>query len=215
MAETEVTHSSKTEEAKQLFTKENPHPTGAYWDAELGKWKGYRATKGMKPPWDPYSSQHRRNKVTINEKKFLMVLSQTGSLIEAYKATYRYTQYPDKRIENGRIRALADQVLRRVKGKAPELVAAFTFDDITPDFIKREMLKLYGHDHATISERTRLLELMGKTQAMFTDKIVSDNKIREVVDPIYTETEEDFPDKGDQRQSRLEIVDEEDTITPE
>ena len=196
---------SPTEEAKKLFTKGNPHPTGAYWDTELNKWKGYKATKGLKPPWDPYSAAHRKTKVTINEKKFLMVLSQTGSLAEAYRATYRYTQYPDKRIENGRIRAIAEQVLRRIKNKAPELVAAFTFDDMTPDFIKREMLKLYSHDHATIGEKTRLLELMGKTQAMFTDKIISDTKIRDVIEPIYTESAEDFPDRRDDRQSRFDI----------
>jgi len=210
MAETEEKIADNIEEnpgekARKIFTKENPHPTGAYWDQELGKWKGYKATKGLKPPWDPYSYKHKRNKVTINEKKFLMVLSQTGSLSEAFKATYKYTQYPDKRIENGRVRALADQILKRIKNKAPELVAAFTFEDITPDFVKREFLKLYGHEHATIGEKTRLLELMGKTQAMFTDKIISDTKIREVIQPIYSETSEDFPDMKDQRVGRLDL----------
>lgn len=205
--ETISTPVNPAEDAKKIFTKENPHPTGAYWDPEINKWKGYKATKGMKPPWDPYNHGHRKTKVTINEKKFLMVLSQTGSMTEAFKATYKYTQYPDKRIEGGRIRALAEQVLRRIKNKAPELVAAFTFDDMTPDFIKREMLKLYSHDHATIGEKTRLLELMGKTQAMFTDKVISDTKIREVIDPIYTESADDFPDQADKRQGRIEIED--------
>ena len=205
MTEIETISLTPGEEAKKLFTKEYPHPTGAYWDQELQKWKGYKATKGMKPPWDPYNHGHRKTKVTINEKKFLMVLSQTGKLSEAFKATYKYTQYPDKRIENGRVRALAEQVLRRIQKKAPELVAAFKFDDVTPDFIKREMLKLYEHDHATIGEKTRLLELMGKTQAMFTDKIISDTKIREVIEPIYTETADDFPEQADKRKNRLDI----------
>ena len=203
--ETATPSVNPTDEAKKLFTKENPHPTGAYWDLELQKWKGYKATKGLKPPWDPYNRGHKRTKVTINEKKFLMVLSQTGNLGEAFKSVYKYTQYPDKRIEGGRVRALAEQVLRRIKNKAPELVAAFTFDDMTPDFIKKEMLKLYSHDHATIGEKTRLLELMGKVNAMFTDKIISDTKIREVVNPMYTESDEDFPDRIDKRQGRIEI----------
>jgi len=194
------------EDARKLFTKEHPHPTGAYWDTELQAWKGYKAMKGYAPPWNPYSGAHRKRKVTINEKKFLMVLSQTGNLIDAFKSVYKFQTYPDKRMENARCAALATQVLTRLKTKCPELVAAFTFDDITPDFIKKEFLKLYNHDHATIGEKTRLLELMGKTQAMFTDKILTDQKIREVVDPIYTETAEDFPDeRADERIGRLEV----------
>jgi len=196
------------EDARKLFTKENPHPSGAYWEPEENKWKGYKPTKGVTPPWNPWSHKLHKKKVTINEKKFLMVLSQTGSLAEAYKAVYRYKPYPDKRIETARISAVAAQILKRIKVKAPELVAAFTFDDINPDFIKKEMLKLYNHDHATIGEKTRLLELMGKTQAMFTDKIISDTKIREVIEPVYRESDEDFPDeKIDERKTRLDIMD--------
>jgi len=195
------------EEARSLFTKENPHPSGAYWDPELKKWKGYKPTKGVNPPWNPYSAVHKK-KVTINEKKFLMVLSQTGNMQEAYRAAYKVKSYPDKRIENAKCGAMAAQVLARIKAKAPELVAAFTFDDVNPDFIKKEMLKLYNHDHATIAEKTRLLELMGKTQAMFTDKVISDTKIREVIEPIYRESEEDFPDDHmDERKTRLDIMD--------
>ena len=115
----------------------------------------------------------------------------------------------DKRIENARISAAATGVLKRLRDKAPELVSAFTFDDVNKDYIKHEMLKLYNHDHATIGEKTRLLELMGKTQAMFTDKIISDTKIREVVEPIYTESAEDFPERLDERKGRIEIEDEE------
>lgn len=205
MNETEKPQTSQSEDNKKLFTKEHPHPTGAYWDIELQKWKGYKATKGIKPPWDPYHYGHRKAKVTLNEKKFLMVYSQTGHLTEAFRSAYKYTQYPDKRIENARIRAMADQVLRRIRKKAPELVAAFTFDDMTPDFIKKEYMKLYNHDHATITEKRAILADMAKINAMFTDKIVTDQKIREVVNPMYTEADEDFPDRVDQRKTRLDI----------
>ena len=193
------------EKVRKLFTKENPHPTGAYWDVADNKWRGYRPTKGVNPPWLPYSPKHREKKVTINEKKFLMVLSQTGNMNEAFRTAYKYTAYPDKRIESARIGSAALRVLKRIKEKAPELVAAFTFDDINPDFIKRELLNLYNHDHATIGERTRLLELMGKTHAMFTDKIVSDTKIREVVDSVYTETSDDMPEQKDDRKNRHQV----------
>lgn len=204
--EVQLTNNENPEEMKKLFTKDNPHPTGAYWDPETNKWKGYRPKAGYSPPWMPFRQGPRKRKVTINEKKFLMVLSQTGSMNEAFRAAYKVTPYPDKRIEKARITAMATQILRRLKDKAPELVSAFTFDDINPDFIKHEMLKLYKSDHATISEQTRLLELMGKTQAMFTDKVMSDTRIREVVDPIYQETDEDFPEnKIDERKTRLEI----------
>ena len=197
------------EEARKLFTKANPHPSGAYWDPTELRWREYKATKGVNPPWLPFSHRERKRKVTINEKKFLMVLSQTGSLTQAFRAAYKVTPYPDKRIENARISAAATGVLKRLRDKAPELVSAFTFDDVNKDYIKHEMLKLYNHDHATIGEKTRLLELMGKTQAMFTDKIISDTKIREVVEPIYTESAEDFPERLDERKGRIEIEDEE------
>lgn len=194
-------------DARELFTPENPHPSGAYWDKATLKWKGYKATKGVTPPWRPYNPEYRKGKVTINERRFLMVYSQTGNKIEAFKASYRYTQYPDKRIENARIAALAGQVLTRIKAKAPELVSAFTFDDMTPEYIKREYLKLYNHDHATIGEKRSILADMAKINAMFTEKIITDQKIREVVDPIYTESEEDFnSDKVDERKNAIEIA---------
>lgn len=196
---------ASVEEARIKFTKENPHPTGAYWDSELNKWKGYKPTKGVKPPWDPYNQERVKSRLTMNEKKFLVIYSQTGKLTEAFKAVYKYTRYPDKRIEDGRVRALAEQVIRRIKKKAPDLVAAFTFDDMTPDFIKKEYMKLYTNDHATIAERRAILADMAKINAMFTDKIITDQKIREVVNPVYTESDEDFPQQADERKSRLDI----------
>ncbi len=195
----------EVEEAKKRYTKENPHPTGAYWDPAIQRWAGYKARAGFAPPWLPFSAKHRKKKVTINEKKFLMILSQTGSLAEAYRSTYKFTPYPDKRIEAARATAQGTTILKRIKEKAPELVAAFTFDDITPDFIKREMLKLYKNDHATIGEKTRLVELMGKTQAIFKESVITDQKIREIVEPVYKEVDADFPDRIDERKSRLDI----------
>jgi len=195
----------EVEEAKKRYTKEHPHETGAYWDPIQLRWLGYKARAGFAPPWLPFNAKHRKKKVTINEKKFLMILSQTGSLAEAYRATYKFTPYPDKRIEAARATAQGTTILKRVKEKAPELVAAFTFDDITPEFIKREMLKLYNNDHATIGEKTRLVELMGKTQAIFKESVITDQKIREIVEPVYKEVDTDFPDKIDKRKNRLEI----------
>lgn len=193
------------EEAKRIFTKDNPHPTGAYWDPELLRWKGYKATKGLKPPWDPYNHAHRKRKLTFNEKKFLYIYSQTGKLSDAFKSTYKYTQYPDKRVEDGRVRALAEQVMRRIKEKAPDLVAAYCFDDMTPDWIKREYMKIYNHDHATIGEKRAILADMAKINAMFTDKVITDTKIREVIQPVYAETADDFVDVADERKSRADI----------
>lgn len=197
-------------EARRKYTKENPHPTGAWWDEEDRRWHDYKSVKGISPPWLPYHASRRRysRKTTINERKFLMILSQTGNLFEAFRAVYKFGYHPDKRIERARVYSQAKKVLERIKKKEPELVAAFTFNDVNPDYLKKEMMKLYHHDHATIGEKTRLLELMGKTQAMFTDKIVSDTKIREIIEPVYQESSDDFPDKVDERRGRIEIEEE-------
>jgi len=178
--------------------------TAGVWDEDEKKYKGYKPTKGITPSWNPFDPEKRKKRVTIREKKFLMVLSTTGSLQEAYKAAYTVKDYGDKKLQSARVGALANQVLRRLKGKAPELVAALTFEDITPDFVKKEMLKLYNKDEASIHEKTRLLELMGKTQAMFTDKKVIDARIEEVMNDIYQESDDDFPMK-DERKGRIEI----------
>jgi hypothetical protein len=195
------------EPIKEELTKEEAIAQGKPWfNKETGRWEGYKPQKGVTPPWNPFSQEGRKNRITMKERKFMMMVSTTGSLHDAYKATYKVKEYPNKKIESARIGALANQVLRRIRNKAPELVAAMTFEDITPDFVKKEMLKLYNQEDASIHEKTRLLELMGKTQAMFTDKIQSDTKIRGMVDTIYKETDEDFPEK-DERIGRLEIED--------
>jgi hypothetical protein len=194
-----------SEDPKKLFTKETPHPSGAYWDPVESKWKGYKATKGFSPPWNPFNPENRRKRTTVNERKFLMVLSTTGSINEAFRAVYKIPVHPDKRIENARIQAMGSQILARLKAKAPALVSAFTFEDITPDFIKKEYMKLYNSDHATIAEKRAMLSDMAKMHAMFSDKIVLDNKIRDSVDSLYKESDDDFPDHKDERISRTQI----------
>lgn len=190
---------------KVLFTKEHPHPSGAYWDDVELKWKGYKATKGFAPPWNPFNPENRRKRTTVNERKFLMVLSTTGSINEAFRAVYKIPVHPDKRIENARIQAMGSQILTRLRSKAPALVAAFTFEDITPEFIKKEYMKLYGSEHATIAEKRAILSDMAKMHAMFSDKIVLDNKIRDSVDSLYKESDDDFPDHKDERINRAQI----------
>lgn len=193
------------EEIKKLYTKENPHVTGAYWDLEENKWKGYKAMKGVSPPWVPYSKKRIRTEPNMREKKFMWILSKTASLAEAYRATYRARIYEDKRIESAKARDLGEQVLRRIKKNFPEWVKAFTFSDFTPDFIRSEMMNLYSSDHASIAEKTRLLELMGKTEAMFTEKKIIDTKIRGIVESLYAETDDDFPEYRDDRVGRIEV----------
>ena len=193
------------EEIKKLYTKENPHITGAYWDTEENRWRGYKAKKGVSPPWVPYSKKRIRTEPNIKERKFMWILSKTGSVTEAYRSCYRIKIHEDKRLEAAKARSLGEQILRRIKKNFPEWVKAFTFSDITPDFIKSEMMNLYSSDHATIAEKTRLLELMGKVEAMFTEKKIIDTRIREIIEPLYAETDEDFPEHKDERVSRVGI----------
>ena len=176
--------------------------TEPYQD-ENGKWKGYKPEKGVVPPWNPFNKE-RKKRMTIRERKFLMDLSTTGSLQEAYRAAYTVKPNPDKKLESARITAIANQVLSRLRKKFPELVEAMLFEDITPDFVRKEMMKLYKNDIATIGERTRILELMGKIHGMFTDKQVVESSIKQIVGDIYRETDEDFPVEDD-RLSRLDI----------
>ena len=93
--------------------------------------------------------------------------------------------------------------MRRIKDKDPKLVASVTFDDMTPDFIKKEYMKLYNHEHATIGEKRAILADMAKINAMFTDKVVAETKIKEIVDPIYSEASDDFPEMIDERKPVL------------
>jgi len=191
-----------------LFKPEEKKPkimnTSATFNEVTGKWEGYVPKKGTTPPWDPWNPAKRKNRVTLKERKFMMMLSTTGSMQEAYRGVYKVKDYGNPRLEAARVSALANQVLRRIRVKAPDLVAAMTFEDITPDFVKKEMLKLYNDSGSSIHEKTRLLELMGKTQAMFTDKIQTETKVREIVDTIYKESDEDFPEQ-DHRLGRLEM----------
>lgn len=196
----------EVEEAKKIYTKENPHPTGAYFDPELGKWKGYKPTKGMRPPWNPFRpGGKRQDRVTMNERKFLLLLSVTGSLTEAFKGVYKVTPMQNKKLENARIRFKAHALLERLKQKVPEFVEQVTYADITPDFVRGELMKLYKHDHATIAEKIRITELMGKLHGMFTEKTVVQERVREIKETIYQESDEDFNTQEDHRVSRVDI----------
>ena len=174
-----------------------------YYDEATKKWKNYHPQKNVIPPWNPFNKE-RKKSMTIRERKFLMVLSTTGKLQDAYRAAYTIKPNPDKKLESARITAIANQVLTRLRKKFPELVEAMLFEDITPDFVRKEMMKLYKNDVATIGERTRILELMGKIHGMFTDKQVVESSIKQIVGDVYRETDEDFEVK-DNRLSRLDI----------
>lgn len=163
----------------------------------------YIPEKGKIPAHDPFNPEKRRNRITIRERKFLYLLSTTGNLQESFRSVYKVKHHDDERIEAAHVGAMANQVLKRLRNKAPELVAAFTFEDISPDFVKKEMMKLYNADSTATHEKIRLLELMGKTQALFTDKHVVDTKITDVIKNVYKETDEDFPEHKDERIDRF------------
>lgn len=187
------------EKMKDIYTKENPHPTGAYWDKELQKWQGYKAIKGMSPPWLPFSRRRVKTEPNIRERKFMWILGKTGSITEAYRATYRVKANQDKRVESARARAMGEQVLRRIKVNFPEWVKSFTFSDITPDFIRNEYMGLYNSEHATIAEKKSILDSMSKLEKLFNPEVGVDVKIREVVNPLYKESDDDFPRYRDDR----------------
>ncbi len=175
---------------------------------EKSKYAGYKPQKGVTPPWDPFNPEKRKKKgrMTIRERKFLYMLSQTGSLNDAFRSAYKVTPMPDKKLEATRVTAMANQVLARLKRKVPELTEKMTFEDITPDFVRKGILDLNkrARDKGDLNIETRTWELMGKMHAMFTDKIRSETKITEVVDTIYQETDEDMPRKDD-RLARVDI----------
>ena len=172
------------------------------------KWKGYKPVKGQTPPWDPFNPEHRKKRTTIRERKFLAILSTTGSLQDAYRGAYKVKPMGDRKLESARVTSQANQILRRLRDKVPELVEKFTFEDITPDFVKKGILDLNkrARDKGDLNIEARTWELMGKMNAMFTDKQIVDTKIREVVDHVYRETMDDMPMK-DERIGRGELED--------
>lgn len=159
------------------------------------------------PAHRPFDPENRKNRITIRERKFLYLLSQTGNLQESFRSVYKVKLHSDKRIEAAHVGAMANQVLARLRKKSPELVAAFTFEDITPDFVKKGILDLYYRAKETNNMHIEkgTLELMGKINAMFTEKHVSDVRILDTIKSVYKETDEDFPDHKDNRVSRPEI----------
>jgi hypothetical protein len=182
------------------------HASGAVYNAEKDKWIGYKPTKGVAPPWKPFDKKRKANRLTIRERKFLLVLSTTGNLSEAYRSAYKITHHADKKIEAARVHSQANVVLNRLRKKSPELVAQFMFEDITPEFVRGEMMKLYKNEGATVAERTRILELMGKMHAMFTDKNIQQTTIKDMNETLYKESDEDFPEQKDNRFGRQDIT---------
>lgn len=187
---------------KEKLSKENPE--GGIWDKEKRAWKGYKPRPGLKPNWDPFNPEKRKKRMTIAEKKFLLVISATGNMSEAYRAAYKHKTLPDKRLDNARVYAMANQILARVRKKFPVETSQMLFEDITPDFVRRELMDLYKSAEATIGEKTRIVELMGKIHGMFTDKQIVENKIKDLVKDVYQETDNDMPIK-DSRLGRIEI----------
>jgi hypothetical protein len=164
--------------------------------------------KGRMPSHDPFNPEKRKNRITLRERKFLYLLSQTGSLQVAFRSVYKVKHNDDKRIESAHVGAMANQVLTRLRRKSPELVSAFTFGDITVDFVKKGILDLYyrAKDSNNMHIEKGVLELMGKINAMFTEKHVSDIRILDTIKSVYKETDADMPDEHrDDRVSRSEI----------
>lgn len=192
------------EENKKIYTKENPHVTGAYWSDEEQKWRGYKAVKGVSPPWVPYSQKRIRTEPNLREKKFMWILSKTGSIYEASKSTYKVKHYEDKRIEAARLVTKGKQVLTRLKRTFPDFVKAFSFSDFGPDFIRNNYLELLQNPNATIGERKGVLDSMAKLEQLFSEKKIVDVRIREVINPVYKETDSDMPD-NDNRLSKIAL----------
>lgn len=184
--------------------KEKVFNTSATLNPVTGKYEGYVPKKGETPPWDPWNPEKRKNRVTMKERKFMAFLSTTASMQEAYRATYKVKEYGNPALERARVSALANQVLRRIRAKAPELVEAMTFENIDKEFVQKGMLKLYNKEDIADHDKIRLLELMGKTQAMFTDKIQNETKVTEVIKTVYKESDADFPEQ-DHRLGRLDL----------
>ncbi len=193
-----------TQEEIDLAIKEDR----AYKDPETGKWKNYKPKKGVTPPWQPFDPERRKGRLTIKERKFLYMLSKTGNINKSYKSVYKYTKFDDKKLENVRIGSMANVKLKRLKEKSPELVAAFTFEDITPDFVRKGLLDLYGRakDTGNMHIEKGVLELMGKIHALFSEKQIYKEEVKEVIGDIYQENDSDMPgNQVDESLSRTEI----------
>jgi hypothetical protein len=173
------------------------------------QWKGYKVKKGEMPPWSPFKKENqkkRKRRLTIRERKFLYVLSKTGSMKEAYLAAYTVKDYGDKKLQAARVSAMAQQVLARLKEKAPELTRELTFGEISSEFVKKGLLDLLNNPTASIHEKTRIYELIGKMNDvnMFSDKHIVETRVKEIVKTVYKEGDEDFP-IHDERRGRDEI----------
>lgn len=146
---------------------------------------------------DNFNPEKRRGRVTMKERKFLTILAMTCNLSESYRAVYKFTPNENKKLEAASVHSAAYKVLKRLKEKAPELVAAVTFENLNPEFVTKAILDLYARakekDNMNIEART--VEMMAKTQNMFKETNVIETKITDIVGQVYKETDADMPVK--------------------
>ena len=149
----------------------------------------------------------KRKRMTMKEHKFMAVLSQTCNLREAFRAVYKVGDFEDKKMEDNYVSAQANKVLNRIKKKAPEYAAAMTFEDITPDFVRKATLKLYNKaiEAEDRNIEARAVEMMAKFNAMFKEDVTVKSKIEGTVKNIYKETDDDMPDFGNNKIGRDEF----------
>lgn len=144
---------------------------------------------------DNFNPEKRKNRVTMKERKFLTILSQTCSKAEAYRAVYKFTPNENKKLEAASINSAADKVLKRLKEKAPELVAAVTFENLNPEFVTKAMIDLYSRakEKSDMNIEARAIDMMAKTQNVYQETKHIETKITDIVGKIYKETDEDMP----------------------
>lgn len=149
---------------------------------------------------DNFNPEKRRNRVTMKEKKFLQILALTCNKQEAYKAVYKYTPQENKRLEAASINSAADKILKRLRVKAPDLVAAVTFENVNPEFITKAILDLFSRarEKGDMNIEARVIEMMAKTQNMFKETNVIETKIQDTIKSVYKESADDMP-KRDER----------------
>jgi len=144
---------------------------------------------------DNFNPEKRRNRITLYERKFLAVLALTCNKSEAFRAVYKVAHQENKQLEAAYVHSEATKVLKRIKRKSPELYAAATFENITPDFVTKAILDLYGRakEKEDMNIETRVVDMMAKTQNMFKETSVIETKVQDVIKNVYKETDDDMP----------------------
>ncbi len=210
----EATEKQEEQQKKPFFTEEQKKEAiakgEAYYDEKEGKWKNYHPQKGKTPPWEPFKSpgSGKRKGMTIKEKKFLYMLSATGSLSKAFRSTYKVRAYPDKKIESARVYAMAAQVLKRLRKNYPDFVREFAFEDVNPGYLRKRLMSIDNDEGSTNMERIAALKLMGQLIGAYSDKNIVEVKMKEVKDTLYSESTEDMPEERREQVSRIEVEEE-------